>query len=456
MTDIYTVEHANQFIQQYKDEVNQQFKPDIHFSAPIGWINDPNGFVYFRGEYHLFYQYYPYDSVWGPMHWGHAKTVDFVHWEHLPVALAPDMPYDKDGCFSGSAIVKDDVLWLMYTGNVEQEDGTIRQIQNMAYSKDGIHFEKIAENPVATGDILPDELVKSDFRDPKIFEKEGRYYAVVAAKHQEDIGTIVLLGSDNLIDWEFESIFLKGTPEQGIMWECPDYFNIDGNDILMMSPMRVKQKHYDFKNINSSVIMTGKVDWNTKTFTLHNMKELDHGHDFYAPQSLEDDEGRCIVIAWLHTWGRQLPSHDLKHKWAGSMTLPRQLTYKDGQLLQTILPESLQSLSKIDVDDNPISSGVLEIDINGNLLMRFGSSDDYIDFGFDKEENLVYIDRKGLKRLPKGDETWEISERKVQIQAKKLLILFDSNSIEIIVNNGEESLSSAFYIDGEHYLQNLS
>ena len=456
MTEIYTVERANQFIQKNKDEVNRKFKPKHHFSAEIGWINDPNGFVYFQGEYHLFYQFYPYDSVWGPMHWGHAKTKDFVNWEHLPVALAPDMPYDKDGCFSGSAIVKDDVLWLMYTGNVEQEDGTIRQIQNMAYSKDGIHFEKIAENPVATGDILPDELVKSDFRDPKIFEKEGRYYAVVAAKHQEDIGTIVLLESDNLIDWEFESIFLKGTPEQGIMWECPDYFNIDGNDILMMSPMRVKQKHYDFKNINSSVIMAGKVDWNTKTFTLHNMKELDHGHDFYAPQSLEDDEGRRIVIAWLHTWGRQLPSHDLKHKWAGSMTLPRQLTYKDGHLLQTILPESLQSLSKIDVDDNPISSGVLEIDINGNLLMRFGSSDDYIDFGFDKEENLVYIDRKGLKRLPKGDETWEISERKVQIQAKKLLILFDSNSIEIIVNNGEESLSSAFYIDGEHYLQNLS
>ncbi|WP_438838662.1 glycoside hydrolase family 32 protein [Streptococcus pluranimalium] len=456
MTEIYTVERANQFIQKNKDEVNRKFKPKHHFSAEIGWINDPNGFVYFQGEYHLFYQFYPYDSVWGPMHWGHAKTKDFVNWEHLPVALAPDMPYDKDGCFSGSAIVKDDVLWLMYTGNVEQEDGTIRQIQNMAYSKDGIHFEKIAENPVATGDILPDELVKSDFRDPKIFEKEGRYYAVVAAKHQEDIGTIVLLGSDNLIEWEFESIFLKGTPEQGIMWECPDYFNIDGNDILMLSPMRVKQKHYDFKNINSSVIMTGKVDWNTKTFTLHDMKELDHGHDFYAPQSLEDDEGRRIVIAWLHTWGRQLPSHDLKHKWAGSMTLPRQLTYKEGHLLQTILPESLQSLSKMDVDDNPITSGVLEIEITGNLLMRLGSSDDYIDFGFDEEENLVYIDRKGLKRLPKGDETWEINERKVQIQAKKLLILFDSNSIEIIVNNGEESLSSAFYIDGEHYLQNLS
>ena len=144
MTEIYTVERANQFIQKNKDEVNRKFKPKHHFSAEIGWINDPNGFVYFQGEYHLFYQFYPYDSVWGPMHWGHAKTKDFVNWEHLPVALAPDMPYDKDGCFSGSAIVKDDVLWLMYTGNVEQEDGTIRQIQNMAYSKDGSYYAVVA------------------------------------------------------------------------------------------------------------------------------------------------------------------------------------------------------------------------------------------------------------------------------------------------------------------------
>lgn len=117
----YTVEKANRFIAENKHLVNTQYKPEEHFSAEIGWINDPNGFVYFRGEYHLFYQFYPYDSVWGPMHWGHAKSKDLVTWEHLPVALAPDQDYDRNGCFSGSAIVKDDRLWLMYTGHIEEK-----------------------------------------------------------------------------------------------------------------------------------------------------------------------------------------------------------------------------------------------------------------------------------------------------------------------------------------------
>lgn len=148
-----TVEKANAYIQAEKVTVDTTFIPERHFVPEIGWINDPNGFVYFKGEYHLFYQFNPYESVWGPMHWGHAKSKDLVNWEHLPVALAPDKDYDKDGCFSGSAIVKDDTLWLMYTGNIVNEDGSVRQVQNMAYSTDGIHFEKIAQNPVATEEL---------------------------------------------------------------------------------------------------------------------------------------------------------------------------------------------------------------------------------------------------------------------------------------------------------------
>ncbi len=455
MTEIYTIERANRFIEEHKKEVNKQFKPVNHFSAEIGWINDPNGFVYFRGEYHLFYQFYPYDSVWGPMHWGHAKTSDFVNWEYLPVALAPDMPYDKNGCFSGSAIVKDDVLWLMYTGNIEQEDGSTRQVQNMAYSKDGIHFTKIAENPVATGECLPKELVSSDFRDPKLFKKDDKYYAVVAAKHQDNVGTIVLLGSDNLIDWNFESIFLKGTPEQGIMWECPDYFNLDGTDILVMSPMRMARNKYDFRNINASVVMTGKVDWNEKIFKLESIHELDHGHDFYAPQSLLDDKGRRIMIAWLHTWGRQIPPHDLHHKWAGSMTLPRELTLKNNQVLQNVLPESIEALPMLDIDQNIIKTGFFEIEVSGTLLMRLGTLDDYIDFGFDGEEGVVYINREHLNHKLKGDETWDTDVRSVPIQAKKLLVIIDYNSIEMVVNNGEETLTSAYYIEGNHYLNRI-
>ena len=147
------IDDANHYISEKKNSINQTFKPSAHFSAPIGWINDPNGFVYFRGEFHLFYQYNPYDSAWGSLHWGHAKSKDLVNWEHLPVALAPDKDYDKDGCFSGSAIVKDDTLWLMYTGHIVNEDGSVRQVQNMAYSTDGIHFEKVEQNPVATEEL---------------------------------------------------------------------------------------------------------------------------------------------------------------------------------------------------------------------------------------------------------------------------------------------------------------
>ncbi|MGT2832744.1 glycoside hydrolase family 32 protein [Streptococcus halotolerans] len=455
MLNDYTTTRANHYILEHKKEINHQFKPVNHFSAEMGWINDPNGFVYFRGEYHLFYQFYPYDSVWGPMHWGHAKTSDFVHWEHLPVALAPDMSYDKDGCFSGSAIVKDDVLWLMYTGNIEQEDGSIRQVQNMAYSKDGIVFTKIAENPVATGECLPKELISSDFRDPKLFEKDGKYYAVVAAKHQDDVGTIVLLGSDNLIDWTFESIFLKGTPEQGIMWECPDYFNLEGTDVLVMSPMRVARDKYHFRNINASVVLTGKVDWDEKRFKLESIHELDHGHDFYAPQSLLDDKGRRIMIAWLHTWGRQLPPHELQHRWAGSMTLPRELTLKDTRVLQNILPETLEALPMIEMNQNLTKTGFFEIEVNGRLQMRLGTLDDYISFGFDEEEGVVFIDRKHLKYKLKGDETWQTDLRSIPIQAKKLVVVIDYNSIEIFVNDGEETLSSAYYIEGDCYLSRI-
>ena len=196
----YTVEEANLFIEKNKHLVNTQYKPEEHFTAEIGWINDPNGFVYFRGEYHLFYQFYPYDSAWGPMHWGHAKSKDLIHWEHLPVALAPDQDYDRNGCFSGSAIVKDDRLWIMYTGHIDEE-GSIRQLQNIAYSDDGIHFTKISENPVLTGADLPDDLIVSEFRDPKLFEKDGRYSSVVASKHKDNVGCVVLFGKDKEVHW---------------------------------------------------------------------------------------------------------------------------------------------------------------------------------------------------------------------------------------------------------------
>lgn len=447
------IEKANRFIAENKDSINKTYKPEIHFSAPIGWINDPNGFVYFRGEYHLFYQYNPYDSAWGSLHWGHAKSKDLVNWEHLPVALAPDKDYDKDGCFSGSAIVKDDTLWLMYTGHIVNEDGSIRQVQNMAYSTDGIHFEKVEQNPVATEALLPEEVIANDFRDPKIFEKDGHYYSVLATKHKDGVGCIVLLGSEDLLEWQFESIFLKGEAHQGHVWECPDYFEVDGQEYLIVSPMQYQKSGDDFVNINSNIFVSGHVDWEKKIFVADSFKEIDHGHDFYAAQSTQGPAGERVMIAWMHTWGRNIVPHELGHGWAGNMTLPRILHSNGNQLTQEVPEAVLASLPKAQVGERVDGPAYLDVKIDQDIAFRFGDESDYIEFGY--QDGLVYIDRSHQKIEISGEEKWPTSRRSVATDAQHLQVIFDRNTLEIFVNDGQESLTSAIYLQGEKILQQV-
>ncbi|MFI3084447.1 MULTISPECIES: glycoside hydrolase family 32 protein [Streptococcus] len=450
-----TVEKANAYIQAEKVTLDPTFRPERHFVPEIGWINDPNGFVYFKGEYHLFYQFNPYESVWGPMHWGHAKSKNLVNWEHLPVALAPDKDYDKDGCFSGSAIVKEDTLWLMYTGNIVNEDGSVRQVQNMAYSTDGIHFEKIAQNPVATEELLPEEVIANDFRDPKIFEKDGRYYSVVATKHKDGVGCIVLLGSDDLLDWQFESIFLKGEAHQGHVWECPDYFEVDGQEYLIVSPMRYQKEDNDFVNINSNIFVTGHVDWDKKVFVADSFKEIDHGHDFYAAQTTEGPEGERVMIAWMHTWGRPLVTNDLGHKWYGQMTLPRLLKQGENGLRQVLPASILNSFDDIEIGQVIQGPSKFSLKLDDSLDLKLGTDQDYLQFGYDKERQEVYIDRSSLKIQQAGEEEWSTVRRAVTVQATELEVLVDTNCLEIFVNDGQETLTSTFYVEGQIILNAL-
>ncbi|HHT7735384.1 TPA: glycoside hydrolase family 32 protein [Streptococcus suis] len=450
-----TVEKANTYIQAEKGKVNPIFKPKAHLTPETGWMNDPNGFVYFRGEYHLFYQFNPYESVWGPMHWGHAKSKDLVNWEQLPVALAPDKAYDKDGCFSGSAIVKDDVLWLMYTGHIINEDGTVSQVQNMAFSTDGIHFEKIEQNPVATAEGLPEEVIANDFRDPKIFEKDGHYYSVVATKHKDNVGCIVLLSSPNLTDWKFESIFLKGEANQGFVWECPDYFEVDGQEYLIISPMRYQKDGKDFININSNIFVTGHVDWDKKVFVADSFKEIDHGHDFYAAQTTEGPEGERIMVAWMHTWGRKLVTNDLGHKWYGQMTLPRILKKTENGLHQVLPTSVLEAFSDIEIGQSIQGPSKLSLRLEDSLELKLGSDQDYLQFGYDKESQEVYIDRSSLKIQQAGEEEWSTVRRAVTVKATDLLVLIDTNCLEIFINDDQETLTSTFYVEGEIILNAL-
>lgn len=464
----YTLENANEFIRQKEEDVITTYSPSYHLTAPVGWINDPNGFVYYEGEYHLFYQYYPYKTVWGPMHWGHAKSKDLVTWENLPVALSPDQYYDEGGCFSGSAIEKDGKLYLMYTGHLPQSDEEqSRQIQCMAVSEDGIHFEKISQNPVLDEKDLPDNARVQDFRDPKVFERNGVYYSIIASQTKELTGQILLYQSTDLIEWEFKSILLEGTKEQGIMWECPDLFELDGKDVLITSPIQIPKSGNEFHNVSSCVAFIGKVDWEKGTYEVESMEEIDYGLDFYAPQTTIDEQGRRVMVAWMQMWGRNMPTHTENHGWVGAMTLPRELRIKDGKLIQLPISEisnyyqkSAEIKEVVLVDETKEFEGVagkvgvLELVVDLKEATRFrielrASATERTLLTYHTETNELEFDRFQSGIPISGEEAEPLNKRKVLCsldEAKlKLKIFLDNSSIETFVNDGKETITSTIY-----------
>ena len=184
----YTISRAEQVHQTQRQALNLRWYPHYHLAARAGWINDPNGLVWFDGWYHAFYQHHPYSTQWGPMHWGHARSKDLVHWEHLPVALAPEGPEDKDGCFSGSAVVDGDTLALIYTGlkfhGDPGDEANLYQVQCLATSRDGIHFER-------QGMVVDTPPGMHHFRDPKVWREGDSWYMIVGAR-EGDTGQVRL------------------------------------------------------------------------------------------------------------------------------------------------------------------------------------------------------------------------------------------------------------------------
>lgn len=454
---------ANQFISENHDKVIDTYRPHYHFAAPIGWINDPNGFVYYQGAYHLFYQYYPYDSKWGPMHWGHAKSVDLIHWEQLPVALAPDQTYDADGCFSGSAIEQDGKLYLIYTGHVE-EDGKCREVQCLAISEDGITFKKHSANPIISDEHLSGlDADISDFRDPKVIQHEGSYYCLVASKTADELGQVLLFKSSNLIDWQFFSVLLTGDKTQGVMWECPDLFHLDGQDVLIISPISMAKDGVAFENLNSSVAFIGRVDWSSGQFIVENYHEIDGGLDFYAPQTCIGADGKRIMIAWMQMWQRTLPTNDLAHLWAGAMTLPRILSVEDLRLVQKPVPISCDTTtSKIELftGDTMLTHDVFsdscylkfELDVtkSSSLLISLAYSEESaLKISYDSKKALLTFDRTGFGIPLVGKEKKILNKRSVYVPIKhqeKLIIecYRDTASVDVFINGGI-TLTSTFY-----------
>lgn len=338
-------------------------------------MNDPNGLCFFHDEYHLFYQYNPYDTEWAKMHWGHATSKDLVHWTHLPIALTPDAWYEDDpqgGCFSGSAIVVEDVLYLIYTAT---QGG--RQRQCVALSKDGVHFEKYVGNPVL------ETFGYDDFRDPKVFEFQGSFYLVVGMRGADNVGHVLLYQSPDLFSWSYVGNLYTVPPEVGTMPECPDFFQLGDSWVLTFSPM-----DYGIQGAPVTAVV-GSMDFSTYTFIPHTVHPVDFGPDYYAAQSFLTPTGDRIGFAWANEWPWMRFFRDFgpteAEGWRGFLTLPRGYRLEQGRLCSY----PVKTMETEFVPDYSLSELVLD-GLNGTryYLSDFPSDELFIhlDFGTDQTE----------------------------------------------------------------------
>ena len=318
-----------------------------HFEPKKGWINDPNGLCFFGGKYHAFFQHYPFEAKWGPMHWGHAVSEDLVSWEELPIALYPDMPYENGGgCFSGSALEKDGVLYLMYT-SVSKEHG---QTQSIAVSRDGLNFEKLPENPVIPQSPLDSE--NRDFRDPKIFPY-GDGYRMVCGAGQGGMGYVLLFCSPDLLHWEYAGKLFE-SDQFGAVPECPDFFPLGDKWVLLFSRMDTR----------SAQFIVGEFDG--IHFTPESYQQPECGTDFYAPQTYLDGKGRRLMIGWLYNWDRKVPEGA---SYAGALSVPTELTLRDGKVFHYPAEET-QSLLRGEDEHLLRQDGVLKVTNGERILLE--------------------------------------------------------------------------------------
>lgn len=420
-----------------------KLRPAFHITGGEGWINDPNGLVVFRGRYHVFFQYHPYSTEWGPMHWGHVVSSDLMHWQRLPIALTPGDDGDKDGCFSGSAIVHNGKLYLMYTGftkNAGQD--TVRQVQCLAESDDGIRFKKLGV-VISTNDI-PLGYAATDFRDPKVWRHDGKFWCVIAARKLDGRGRTLVYSSDDLLSWHFVGDMF-GKDCKGIMTECPDYRAVEG--LYLASEQSQPPEGSTHLNYHTTRWSLGKLDYETGHFTAENGGICDYGFDFYAPQTFEPES---ILIGWMYMWERSSPS--ARYGFVGMLTVPRRIYIENGELMQTpiiVKKEVVRKSHVKHVKDN-IKIGAVEIsaeNVRGFSMHMRENADAFTSFVLSDGEWV--FDRSHSGETITGVETNADSlagVRRMPFDGKKktnITIVFDEFSLEIFVNG--KSLTSTVY-----------
>lgn len=452
-----------------------EYRPKFHFSPPTNWMNDPNGLVYFKGEYHLFYQHYPKENHWGPMHWGHAVSRDLVTWEHLPIALAPD---EQGMIFSGSAVVDwNDTtgffnggtgLVAIFTYHDHPHESASREKQSLAYSKDcGRTWIKYEGNPVLTSDK------HADFRDPKVFwHQETKQWVMIVASGQ----SVCLYRSLNLKEWSFSSEFGQGIGSHDGVWECPDLFALplDGDTAALTWVMLVSVGNNPAIGEGSRTqYFTGHFDGYSFTpdQASRKIRWIDYGRDNYAGVSWSDvpsEDGRRIYIGWMSNW--KYAGETPTKGWRGAMTIPRELTLESRNGEIVLIQRPVKELDGIRIP--LIESGgnsfaelksicsAIELETY-EILAEFKLTETIDSLGFkirasEKEKTLVgysvkdetvFIDRTSSGAVDFHDGFPGRHQAKLKSDNKyvKFHLVVDRSSVEIFMNDGLVAMTDLIY-----------
>lgn len=421
-------------------------KHTLHLKAPGNWINDPNGFIYYKGKYHLFYQHFPYAPVWGTMHWGHAVSEDLIHWEHIGMALFPTKYADQNGCFSGSALEHNGRLNLYYTGihyneadkeNIHacvNDDYTASQL--MISSGDGIHFDNFGGKRVVVPVITDEEIGDSkDMRDPKVWEENGCFYMVLGCTYKKEIGRVVFYRSEDALNWRYAGQLRS--KRFGKILECPDLFKLGREHVFIGSPMYIAEDAGGYQH--HAVCMPAEFDTERCELKLpEHYQYVDYGLDLYAPQTTVDKEGRRVMIAWLRM--PEVVKEEGKESWIGMMSIPRVIEMEEGHIYFRVHPEVDKYFSReIPAADVSIKQCPLRL----QTILEEGESLDIGGYKIWLERGFVKMDREKVFRDIEGHR---VISSTPQIGGKCCLDIFvDNNLIEVFVNNGQYVISNIVY-----------
>lgn len=424
--------------------MKKQHKNFFHIEPSQGLLNDPNGLIHFKGTYYFFHQWNRFNTNHDYKEWGLFTSENLVQWESRGTAILPDRYDDKDGIYSGSAIEKDNRIYLFYTGNTRM-DGVRKSYQKIAVSTDGMTFVK------QEGSIETPEGFSEHHRDPKVWRKGDDWWMIVGAQTTENVGAITFFQSKDLLQWEYQGLFYSD-PVLDQMCECPDYFSLtDEVDILTVCPQ--KRTHYagtDAALSSYAGYLVGKMDYAEKSFTPHGpLQKLDHGFDFYAPQSFEDEKGRRIMVAWMSRMEEEEEKGcpTTQEGYLHCLTMPRELQWRNGKLFQIPL-EEYQTLRK--------KKQVL-YSVEGSINNQCAAYEIILDFKEDIREFSLTLN-SGANTIHFSEEHFQISRinwvtqkqemRQIKLeQLNKIHVFADRSTLEVFLNDGEYVFSLRNFCD---------